>query len=81
MYILLAVLVLGLAFLANFAAEQTEKYQDENWKQTLQDENAEMKQQMKEDDMMGGFTSSQIEKITFTLSTIFSRAAMMLGNS
>src|SRR5699024_4763874 len=67
MYIIIAVLVVGLAFLTNFAMDQMENYQDDNWRQTLQDENAEMKKEMEQDDMMQSFNSSQIEKNNFYL--------------
>lgn len=67
MYILISVLILGLALLANFGVNQMEEYQDENWRQTLQDENAEIQQQMEQDDMMQSFNSSQIEKNNFYL--------------
>ncbi|GAA0431502.1 ABC transporter permease [Lentibacillus halophilus] len=67
MYILLGVIVIGLALLASFEAEQTEKYQSDNWRQTLKDENAEIKEQMKEDDIMHDFSTNQIEKNNFYL--------------
>ncbi|HLS07916.1 ABC transporter permease [Lentibacillus sp.] len=67
MYILIAALVIGLAFLSNYAVEQAEKYQNDNWRQTLQDENTEIKERMEQDNMTQSFQSSQIEKNNFYL--------------
>ncbi|SFE34742.1 ABC-2 type transport system permease protein [Lentibacillus persicus] len=67
MYILIAVLVLGLAFLSDYTVEQAAKYQDDNWQETLEQENADLQQQMEEDDMMQGFNNTQIEKNNFYL--------------
>ncbi|ALX49167.1 ABC transporter permease [Lentibacillus amyloliquefaciens] len=67
MYILIAVLVVGLAFLSNYSVEQAAKYQDDNWQETLEQENADLQKQMEEDDMMQGFNSTQLEKNNFYL--------------
>ncbi|QKY71180.1 ABC transporter permease [Lentibacillus sp. CBA3610] len=70
MYILTAVLILGLALLANFAAGNTVLYQaaeDDNWRQTLQDDNAEMQQEMEQGEMMQGVYTSQIERNNYYL--------------
>ncbi|GGJ90721.1 hypothetical protein GCM10007063_11640 [Lentibacillus kapialis] len=67
MYILIAALVIGLAFISNYAADQTEKYQDDNWRQTLQDENKETKEDMEQENMTQNFHSSRIEKNNFYL--------------
>ncbi|SFB04576.1 ABC-2 type transport system permease protein [Lentibacillus halodurans] len=67
MYILISVLVVGLAFLSNYGAEQMETYQDENWRQTLQDENAELQKEMEQDDMTQGWNTQQIEENNYYL--------------
>lgn len=72
MYILVSVIILGLAFLVNFtqgidAPGSNEKYQDNNWKQTLQQENEELKKEMEKEEMMQGFNTSQIEKNNYYL--------------
>ncbi|MFD1361978.1 ABC transporter permease [Lentibacillus salinarum] len=70
MYILIAALILGLALLANFGVENSGTYQasqDDNWRQALQDENAEMQKEMEQDEMMQGIHTSQIEKNNYYL--------------
>ncbi|SEQ76624.1 ABC-2 type transport system permease protein [Virgibacillus subterraneus] len=72
MYILVSLIILGLAFLANFAQGANapgtnEKYQDSNWKQTLQQENEDLKKQIEEEEMMQGFNARQIEENNYYL--------------
>src|SRR5699024_1768861 len=49
------------------AVEQAVKYQNDNWRQTLQDENTEIKERMEQDNITQSFQSSQIEKNNFYL--------------
>ncbi|WP_010529376.1 ABC transporter permease [Lentibacillus jeotgali] len=70
MYILIALLVLGLAFINHNAMENSRTYeasQDDNWRQTLQDENAEMQKEMEQKEMMQGAYTGQIEKNNYYL--------------
>ncbi len=72
MYILVSVIILGLAFLVNFTQGidvpgSNEKYQDNDWKQTLQQENEELKKEMEKEEMMQGFNTRQIEKNSYYL--------------
>lgn len=70
MYILMAVLIVGVAFLSNFGVENTPTYQaahDDDWRQTLQDDNASMQKKMEQDEMMQGAYTGQIEKNNYYL--------------
>lgn len=67
MYIILALIIIGLGFLANFAGETDKTYDNDTWRQTLQDENQQLTKEMKKDDVMGTFNSPLIEKNNYYL--------------
>ncbi|MGP4107517.1 ABC transporter permease [Virgibacillus sp. L01] len=72
MYILVSAIILGLAFLVNFtqgidAPGSNEKFQDNNWQLTLQQENENLKKEMETEEMMQGFNARQIEKNNYYL--------------
>lgn len=74
MYILTAVIIIGLAVISNFAAVN-EKYQVDNWQQVLNEENAEMKKEADKEGMMQDFYSGQLEKNNFYLENDIQPAA------
>ncbi|GAA0597460.1 ABC transporter permease [Virgibacillus siamensis] len=74
MYILTAVIIIGLAAIASFAAPN-EKYQVDDWQQVLKDENADMKEKAQNEDMMQNFYKGQIEKNNFYLENDIQPAA------
>lgn len=68
MYILAAVIIIGLGLLASFVDNiGGVDYQNDNWRQTMQEENADMKQKMEEEKGMQGLYTSQIEKNNYHL--------------
>lgn len=66
MYIIASVIILGLALLVNVAGVN-EKYQNEDWRQTLQEENSNMQKEMEQEEMMQGINTTMIEKNNYYL--------------
>ncbi|WP_200411639.1 ABC transporter permease [Virgibacillus salexigens] len=67
MYIVLALLILGMAVMTNNFGNSTEQYQDDNWREVLQEENAALKEEMQNEEMMADYNSQQIEKNNYYL--------------
>lgn len=73
MYIILALIIVGLGFMSNFFSGTDTVYEEDTWRQTLQEENQEMTKDMKEhaeesqQGMMGGMSNSAIEENNFYL--------------
>lgn len=71
MYIILAVIIIGLGFMSNFYQGTVTNYEEDTWRQTLQEENKQIKEDIKKEaegnEMMKDFTSSQVEKNNFHL--------------
>ncbi|ASK61282.1 ABC transporter permease [Virgibacillus phasianinus] len=73
MYIILALIIIGIGFMTNFfEGTTTPKYDEDTWRQTLQDENKQIKKDMQEmskneAEMMGDYNNSQLEKNNFYL--------------
>ncbi|WP_164671001.1 ABC transporter permease [Virgibacillus doumboii] len=66
MYILASIIILGLALLIN-VANVNEKYQNDDWRQTLQEENKQLKEEMEQEEFLQGINSTQIERNNYHL--------------
>ncbi|WP_430788720.1 ABC transporter permease [Virgibacillus flavescens] len=70
MYIILGIIIIGLGVIGNFYDDIHPTYEEDTWRQTLQDENAEIKkgmEEMKDNEMMKGFTDPTLEKNNYYL--------------
>lgn len=72
MYIILTIIIIGLGFMANYFDENIKtSYEEDTWRQTLQEENEQIKkdmeQHMSNNEAVQNFTSSQIEKNNYHL--------------
>ncbi|WP_188456967.1 ABC transporter permease [Virgibacillus oceani] len=65
MYLLLAGIIVTLAVVANSYGELNEKYQQDNWREVLQEENNEINDTLKKNE--DSFVSMQLEKNNFHL--------------
>ncbi|RLL45444.1 ABC transporter permease [Oceanobacillus piezotolerans] len=66
MYILLAILLIGLGILSNTMGDYTD-YTEENWRTELQAENEKLTEEMEQDEFMQGYNSSVIAKNNYYL--------------
>ncbi|WP_249869994.1 ABC transporter permease [Oceanobacillus saliphilus] len=61
MYILLGVIILGLAIMVNIYGEVNEGYEQNSWREALQEENAELTRESEQDPFFQDFNNSFIE--------------------
>lgn len=67
MYIIIAGIIIGLAFLTNTFDDTSGKYTEDNWRQELQGENEELTKEMEQDEFMEGMNNGLIAKNNFYL--------------
>ncbi|MGY0693655.1 ABC transporter permease [Virgibacillus sp. FSP13] len=67
MYLLLAAIILGIGLMTNSFANLNDKYQGDDWREVLQEENASLTEEMEKEDAMSGFNSSEIAKNNYYL--------------
>ncbi|RSL34187.1 ABC transporter permease [Salibacterium salarium] len=67
MYIIASLIIIGMALMFSFSDITNEQYQNDEWKQTLQDENAEMTAEMENEEVFEGAYTSNIERNNYYL--------------
>lgn len=67
MYIVLGVIILGIAIVSNSVGNLGEQYEQENWREVLQEENKELTQEMEDKEAFQGMNTAQIEKNNYYL--------------
>ncbi|OZU89153.1 ABC transporter permease [Virgibacillus indicus] len=67
MYIILAGIIIGLAFLTNTFDDTSGKYTEDNWRQELQAENEQLTKEMEQDEFMEGMNTSLIAENNYYL--------------
>lgn len=67
MYIILAGIIIGLAFLTNTFDDTSGKYTEDNWRQELQAENEQLTKEMEQDEFMEGMNTSLITENNYYL--------------
>ncbi|MGJ9458661.1 ABC transporter permease [Oceanobacillus sp. CF4.6] len=67
MYIILAVIILGLGIIANIYGEFDEAYEQENWREALQEENEVLTKEMEKEEFLQVINSSFIETNNYYL--------------
>ncbi|WP_337020204.1 ABC transporter permease [Oceanobacillus massiliensis] len=67
MYLILAIIIFGIGLIANIYGEIEEGYNDTNWQQQLEEENAKLTTEMENDEFSQGFNSTIIEKNNYYL--------------
>ncbi|MEN1968402.1 ABC transporter permease [Lentibacillus sp. N15] len=67
MYILLAAIIIGTAFITNSFGDLNEEYQGSDWREVLQQKNDDMTKEMQEDEDMQGLHDYDITKNNYYL--------------
>ncbi|ASN07126.1 ABC transporter permease [Virgibacillus necropolis] len=67
MYIILALIIIGIGFMTNFYQGTVTTYEEDTWRQTLEDENQKYTEEMEKEEMMASYNSSLIEKNNYHL--------------
>ncbi|MBR7796210.1 ABC transporter permease subunit [Agaribacter marinus] len=67
MYIILGVIIIGLAVMTNSFGELGEQYQGDDWQEVLQQENKELQKEGEEDEFVGSLNASIIEENNYYL--------------
>ncbi|WP_067727716.1 ABC transporter permease [Oceanobacillus damuensis] len=67
MYLLLGVIILGLGILANTYGDLNDGYEADTWRETLQEENEELTNEMEEEPFLQDFNLSSIEMNNYYL--------------
>ncbi|PAV30660.1 ABC transporter permease [Virgibacillus profundi] len=67
MYIILAGIIIGLGFLTNSFEETGDKYEQDNWREVLQEENQELTKEMEAEEFMEGMNTGMIAQNNYYL--------------